>query len=92
MRLFLYAHLLAEHLESEEAAGRTIDFSKLDSLPTGLGEVYAVNFGRAFPKGAKDPMWELARPLIELITAAMEPITVELAAELLEWDEAQQER
>ena len=36
--LFLYAHLLAEHLER---AGGEIDFGSLDALPAGLGEVYA---------------------------------------------------
>ena len=37
--LFLYAHLLAEYLES---AGGKIDFGKLDELPAGLGEVDSV--------------------------------------------------
>ena len=90
--LFLYAHLLAQHLDTEARAGRTIDFAGLDALPTGLDEVYAVNFERAFPEGAAGAAWEAARPLIELIAAAMEPITQAMAAALLEWDAAQQER
>ena len=90
--LFLYAHLLAQHLDTEARAGCTIDFAGLDALPTGLNEVYAVNFERAFPEGAAGAAWEAARPLIELIAAAMEPITQAMAAALLEWDAAQQER
>ena len=90
--LFLYAHLLAQHLDTEAKAGRTIDFAGLDALPTGLDQVYAVNFHRAFPKGADDAAWTAARPLIELIAAAMEPITQAMAAALLGWDAAQQER
>ena len=37
--LFLYAHLLAQHLDTEAKAGRTINFAGLDALPTGLDEV-----------------------------------------------------
>ena len=90
--LFLYAHLLAQHLDTEAEAGRAIDFAGLDALPTGLDEVYAVNFNRAFPEGTDDAAWKVARPLIEQIAAAMEPITQVMAAALLGWDAAQQER
>ena len=90
--LFLYAHLLAKHLESEEKADRPIDFAGLDALPAGLGEVYAANFARAFPAGKEDPLWLEAKPLIELIAAAREPITETMAAALLVWDEVQQAR
>ena len=90
--LFLYAQLLAQHLDTEAKAGRTIDFAGLDALPAGLDEVYAENFKRAFPDGADDAAWTAARPLIELIAAAMEPITQAMAAALLGWDAAQQER
>jgi hypothetical protein len=47
--LFLYAYMLGQHLESEAKNGHEIHFENLDSLPAGLGEVYAVNFERAFP-------------------------------------------
>jgi hypothetical protein len=47
--LFLYAYMLGQHLESEAKNGLEIHFENLDSLPAGLGEVYAVNFERAFP-------------------------------------------
>ena len=90
--LFLYAQLLAQHLDTEAKAGRTIDFAGLDALPAGLDEVYAENFKLAFPDGADDAAWTAARPLIELIAAAMEPITQAMAAALLGWDAAQQER
>jgi hypothetical protein len=90
--LFLYAHLLAQHLDTEAEAGHAIDFAGLDALPTGLDEVYAENFKRAFPEGADDAAWKDARPLIELIAAAMEPITQAMAAALLGWDVAQQKR
>ena len=87
--LFLYAYLLKQHLESEAEAKRELNFQNLDSLPAGLGKVYAVNFWRAFPQGAKDPVWAKAQPLVELIAAAREPITVGMATSLLKWDDAQ---
>ena len=90
--LFLYAFMLGQHLESEAKNGQEIRFENLDSLPTGLGEVYAVNFKRAFPEGQVDPSWTNAKPLVELIAAAREPITVEMVAALLRWDDGQQER
>jgi len=90
--LFLYAYMLGQHLESEANEGHEIHFENLDSLPAGLGEVYAVNFKRAFPKGQVDPAWTEAKPLVELIAAAREPITVAMAAALLRWGGGQQER
>jgi hypothetical protein len=88
--LFLYAYMLGQHLESE--ANDSLPESRLDSLPAGLGEVYAVNFERAFPEGQEDSAWTEAKPLVELIAAAREPITVAMAAALLRWDGGQQER
>ena len=90
--LFLYAYMLGQHLESEAKKGRAIHFQNLDSLPAGLGEVYAVNFERAFPEGQEDPAWTKAKPLVELIAAAREPITVAMAAALLRWGDGQQGR
>ena len=90
--LFLYAYMLGQHLESEANEGHEIHFENLDSLPAGLGEVYAVNFKRAFPKGQIDPAWTEAKPLVELIAAAREPITVAMAAALLRWGDGQQGR
>ena len=90
--LFLYAYMLGQHLESEAKKGREIHFENLDSLPAGLGEVYAVNFERAFREGQEDSAWTEAKPLVELIAAAREPITVAMAKALLRWDGGQQER
>jgi hypothetical protein len=90
--LFLYAYMLGQHLESEAKNGLEIHFENLDSLPAGLGEVYAVNFKRAFPEGQLDPAWTEAKPLVELIAAAREPITGAMAAALLGWDDLKQRR
>ena len=90
--LFLYAYLLTKHLESEAKAGRRIDVTGIDTLPAGLADVYEVNLKRAFPAGAADLKWKEARPLIELIAAAREPITVEMAEALLSWDAATKTR
>ena len=90
--LFLYSFLLAQHLESTAEKGTKVDFAALDALPAGLGEVYAVNFMRAFPSGRDDPGWAEARSLVELIAAAREPISLTMAATLLEWDDAKQGR
>ena len=54
--------------------------------------MYAVNFTRAFPAGREDPGWVEARPLVELIAAAREPISLTMVATLLEWDDAKQGR
>ena len=61
--------MLGQHLESEAKKGGEIHIENLDSLPAGLGEVYAVNFERAFPEGREDPEWTEAKPLVELIAA-----------------------
>ena len=76
----MYAHLLAEHLER---AGGEIDFGALDALPVGRDEVYATNFRRAFPHGAADDGWAAARPLVELVAAAPEPMKVATAKAML---------
>ena len=86
----MYAYMLGQHLESE--ANDSLPESRLDSLPAGLGEVYAVNFERAFPEGQEDSAWTEAKRLVELIAAAREPITVAMAAALLRCDCGQQER
>jgi hypothetical protein len=52
-----------------------------------LGEMY---FKRAFPEGQVDTAWTEAKPFVELIAAACEPITVAMAAALLRWDDRQQ--
>ena len=87
--LFLYADLLEKHLESEATAGREINFANLDNLPTGLADVYETNFLRAF---GTDDGWQQAKPLVELILASTQPLTVVVAEALLNWDEAQKAR
>ena len=47
--------------------------------------MYAANFLRVYPQGASDPGWIAAKPTIELIAAAMEPITVDMIETLLHW-------
>ena len=89
---FIYVHLLAQHLESEAAKGRTINFAGFNSLPAGLGDVYRVNFERLFPGGKADSTWAMAKPPVELIVTAMEPITLTMAAGLLGWTAEAQER
>ena len=61
-------------------------------LQTGLGEVYEANFRRSFPGGKGDPSWAAALPLVQVITAAMEPLNVEMAHATLGWDGATRER
>ncbi|KAL3920741.1 MAG: hypothetical protein SGPRY_005143, partial [Prymnesium sp.] len=57
----------------------------ISSIPAGLSEVYSVNWKRSFPAGSEDPRWRELLPLVELIIAAMEPISIEMAADLLGW-------
>jgi hypothetical protein len=76
----------------------TIHFQNLDSTPSRPAwarctpSTSSVNFERAFPEGQEDSAWTEAKPLVELIAAAREPITVAMAAALLRWDGGQQER
>ena len=90
--LFLYAFLLEQHLYAEAAAGREIHFGRLDTLPAGLSDIYEANFIRSFPDGADDAGWMAAKPLIELIVSAMQPITVGMAEALLGWDAATKDK
>ena len=90
--LFLYAHLLEQHLAAEADAGRELNFDNLDSLPAGLSGVYETNFRRAFPGGADGVGWQQARPLVELVLASKRPLSVEMAEVLLDWDVEQRER
>jgi len=89
--LFLYAFMLQQYLDSEVKASRPIRFDNLDTLPAGLDDVYAVNFRRAFPTDAPE-RWATAKPLLELVAATLEPISVAMAASLLGWTPDKQER
>jgi WD40 repeat protein len=80
--LMLCARLIAEQLAS--TSGK-IDFACVGALPTGLDEIYAENFRRVF---VDDDAWRDALPLVELICAAAEPLTVDAASGALGWDRA----
>ena len=75
----LYARLLEQSLEQTNACEK-VDFGALTALPSGLDEVYATDFSRAFPSGAG---WEAARSLVEAVVASREllPVAVLGAAE-----------
>ena len=80
--LMLYARLIADQLE---ATSGKIDFASVGALPAGLDEIYAENFRRVF---VDDGVWRDALPLVELICAAAEPLTVDAASGSLGWDRA----
>ena len=74
--LFLYASLLARQLE---ASPGKVDFAELRGLPTGLSEIYQVNFERMVQSGEE---WANYSRLIALIIGAREPLPVNLAREV----------
>ena len=76
----LYARLIADQLE---ATSGKINFASVGALPAGLDEIYAENFRRVF---VDDGTWGDALPLVELICAAAEPLTVDAASGALGWD------
>ena len=82
---FLYAHLLELHLAAEERAGRRKSCFDTGALPAGIGALYEATLTRAFPRGDDDAGWHASKPLIELIVAAIEPISVPMAEALLNW-------
>jgi hypothetical protein len=67
------------------ATSGKIGFASVDWLPAGLDEVYAENFRRVF---VDDTAWRDALPLVELVCAAAEPLTVDAASNALGWDRA----
>ncbi|CAH0369827.1 unnamed protein product [Pelagomonas calceolata] len=80
--LMLYARLIADQLE---ATTGKIDFASVGALPAGLDEIYEENFRRVF---VDDAAWRDALPLVELVCAAAEPLTVDAASSALGWDRA----
>jgi hypothetical protein len=84
--LMLYARLIADQLET--TSGK-IDFASVGALPAGLDEIYAENFRRVF---VNDGAWGDALPLVEVISAAAEPLTVDAASGALGWDRTRCER
>ena len=59
--------------------------ASVGALPAGLDEIYAENFRRVF---VDDASWGDALPLVELICAAAEPLTIDAASGALGWDPA----
>jgi len=76
--LFLYATLLAAQLSHNQAD--KIDFAKLQLLPSGLSEMYEVNFDRLV--GHSKDKWQQFVPVIALIVAAREPIPHQLVRQV----------
>ena len=79
--LMLYARLIADQLE---ATTGKLDFSRVGALPDGLDETYSENFRRCFSDDYA--AWSRALPLVELVCAAAEPLSVGAAARALGWD------
>lgn len=67
--LFLYATLLARELQLEPGLR---DFSKLQSLPNGLSEIYEINFDRMV--GQDRVEWPKYKLVVSMIIAAQEPL------------------
>ena len=81
--------LYARHRRAARGHDGKIDFSSVGALPAGLDEIYAENFRRVF---VDDGAWGDALPLVELICAAAEPLTIDAASGALGWDRACCER
>ena len=94
--LFLYASLLARHLEAME---HKVDFAALQGLPSGLSEIYEMNFARLMTDVAvvrrnvseegeepkqkeQQEQWLAYSRLISMVVAAREPLPVVLAREV----------
>ena len=67
--LFLYASLLARELQLEPGLR---DFSKLQSLPNGLSDIYKLNFDRMV--GKDEVKWAKYRRVVSMIISTREPL------------------
>lgn len=80
---FLYADLIRQDL----ASGK-LSLDRLDQIPTGLGGVYLGLFKRRFPDPAA---YESGiRPALEVLAATPEPLALSTLADLMRWDEYDQ--
>jgi len=85
--LFLYASLLARQLDKNttpttaQQDNKKLDFKDLRGLPTGMSEVYEVNFERMV-QSSRQGWDEHYSRLIALIVAAREPVPVAVAREV----------
>ena len=78
--IFLYVQEVLNELK----LGR-LDLDHPEEFPKGLTQVYTNYFKRQFPV-AEDYI-KYQRPLLELITAAREPLDIKLIYDLLNWDD-----
>lgn len=78
--VFLYV----TEVRAEVQAGR-IDLRSPDRFPQGLSGIYLNFFERRFPD--QERYKKEIRPLLELILASPEPLPLELARDMLSWDE-----
>ena len=78
---FLYAAIICQELEN----GR-LSIDRLEEFPVGLGGVYWEFFERRFSQrlGYYE---EKIRPALEIIAASQEPLTLQLIASILGWNE-----
>jgi hypothetical protein len=82
--VFLYASVVVDELKS----GRMTP-EDLSTLPGGFKSVYRLYFDRQFSSGEPE-RWrqfeECVRPLLEILSAAYEPLPLETLSEMLGWD------
>ncbi|GAG77589.1 unnamed protein product, partial [marine sediment metagenome] len=62
-----------------------LDLDHPEEFPKGLTQVYTNYFKRQFPVAEDYNKYQ--RPLLELITAAREPLAVKMVCDLLNWDD-----
>lgn len=78
--VFLYAEWVCQEL----AIGR-LSLDRLEEFPKGLGGIYAQFFERQFPD--LNAYETKVRPALQIISAAREPLTLEMLAAILSWNE-----
>jgi len=77
---FLYVREVLNELKLER-----LDLDHPEEFPKGLTQVYTNYFKRQFP--VTDDYNKYQRPLLELVTAAREPLEVKMVYDLLNWDD-----
>ena len=96
--VFLYLVQLREEAQQSRLSGSTgFDLTKPVTLPNGLNNLYQISFERRFPDVDADPdnpitRWNaLVKPLLGAILASSEPLPLDLARELMSWDQSEDE-
>lgn len=82
--IFLYVIWVLKELEE-----RRLSIDRIEDFPQGLGGVYAQFFVRQFPNKEKYKLE--VRPILEILTAAQEPLEKKLIDSIFNWDEYRQE-